>query len=154
VIPKESIASWFDANGAVAVAKTSWDESVQRQSVYRVRSAQEEAQAIAAHYLTLGRSNLSPVFGLRVSRILARQHGLVVETSAGQTGVRNIDDLHRDLLGPPESFKSLSEALHASMCKGEDVFGVWRKDRSGSSSRASPSEPTFRQTFARCARKP
>src|SRR5262249_36611285 len=71
-------------------------------SVYNVVVGSEETRAIAAHYLTLGRSSYDPVWALRIELQDLDPIGMSIQETPGSTGVADIDAQHRDLIGDQE----------------------------------------------------
>jgi hypothetical protein len=89
-------------------------------SVYSVTPGIEEARAIAAHYLTLARQSFKNVSALRIEPQDLDGLAIIVQETAGDTGIAEVDAAHRELISGNEEVIDLTHRLLNAIRRGED----------------------------------
>lgn len=118
---------WLRLNATPAdLMKDPFGYDGQRISVYNVTAGVEEAEAVAAHYLTMvpSRLSLEIVSALRIEAQDLEDVEMVVDKTEGDTGITRVDTAHRDLIGDRDAFEALTQRIHAAIRRGEDRLRV------------------------------
>jgi hypothetical protein len=89
-------------------------------SVYSVTAGIEEARAITAHYLTLARQSFKTVSALRIEPQDLDGLAIIIQETAGDTGIVEVDAAHRELIGGNEEVVDLTQRLLNAIRCGED----------------------------------
>ena len=107
-------------NKAFDIPKTDSDDEVHRVSVFEVKNDIQEARSYAANYIRRTPNKPSPGWGLRICDVDLEEAGIKLDNEAGGTGVRDVDECHRDLVGTKGSFRKLAHVIKGSLVSGED----------------------------------
>lgn len=90
-------------------------------SVFRVQTDRQEAEVAAALWLGTGAGLSDPQHLLRIPVEDAEAVGLQQKEISGDTDVRHVDAMHRDLIGDPSRFKALADRIVERSRAGEDT---------------------------------
>lgn len=97
-------------------------------SVYALENYDEEGLIVAAHAITLMRSNIQEAKVLRIAATDITRSGLTVRKTVGETGVKYFDNLHWEIVGNEPAFDRLTQTMHLSILQGKDRHRKITKD--------------------------